>query len=179
MSTNPTLKSLRKFERSPLENAAEAVTVKDIAEKTLLCFGLVIIGFAIGRNVLLLGLIGFVVSLVLGLVIGFTRSTNRRMITTYAFAEGLILGAISDVLNTAYPGVAVQAVVATLCVALTVHVLHANDKIRTTKRSNAIFTTVLIAYALFSLANVFLMVLGLTEGMFGLRNGWLGVVAGL
>ena len=106
------------------------------------------------------------------------REPNPALILASCSAtQGFFLGAFTWVLEGAYPGVAVQAVTATLVVFGTVLALFKSGKVRATPKLNKMFFTALIAYAVFSLLNLGLM-LFTDIGMFGVRSGWLGVAIG-
>ena len=74
---------------------------------------------------------------------------------------GLLLGGLSAVVDMRYPGVAIQAVLATLAVAGTTLALFANGKLRATPKLNKIFMIGAIGY----LAYGFISILG--AGIFG------------
>src|SRR5699024_10605428 len=56
---------------------------------------------------------GLIVGLVLGLVNAFKREPSPALIAGYAAAEGLFLGGISMFFEALYPGIVLQAVLAT------------------------------------------------------------------
>ncbi len=55
--------------------------------------------------------VGAIAGFVLALIISFTR--NKFLTPLYAMCEGLFLGGISAVFNVSYPGIVIQAVLAT------------------------------------------------------------------
>ncbi|WP_058234873.1 Bax inhibitor-1/YccA family protein [Devriesea agamarum] len=132
-------------------------------------------GSAITTGLMILGAIG---GLVLGLVNSFRRTPSPALIMAYAAFEGLALGGISAFFESRYPGIAVQAVLATMAVSVSVLVLFRFGVVRTSPRLNKIFFVALIGYLLFSLANVVLMMFNVVGGDFGLRSGPLGLLIG-
>ena len=66
---------------------------------------------ALGYPVMIVGAVG---ALVLGLVNSFKKEPSPVLIMLYALFEGAMLGAISGVMEILYPGIVVQAVLATL-----------------------------------------------------------------
>jgi uncharacterized YccA/Bax inhibitor family protein len=56
---------------------------------------------------------------VIGLVINFKAHLAPSLAPVYAVVEGLFVGAVSQVLNEAYPGIAAQAILITLAIMLT------------------------------------------------------------
>jgi uncharacterized YccA/Bax inhibitor family protein len=131
--------------------------------------------------VMITGLVG---GLILGLVNAFKREPSPALIVGYAAFEGLFLGGISQVFESAYGGIVMQAVLATFATFAATLLLFKSGKVRVTPK----FTrTVLIAgagYLLFSLVNLGLQVFGVMDNAWGLRGVSLmgiplGVVIGL
>ena len=78
--------------------------------------------------------VGAIVGFVAALVASFTR--NKIFVPVYAVCEGLFLGGISAVFNAAYPGIVIQAVLATFAAMFTMlalyrlRVIQCTDKFR-------------------------------------------------
>lgn len=161
------------------------MTYDDVIRKSVTSFAVLLVGagVAVTLSTLMpgaamgLALVAVLAGLVLGLVNAFRREPNPGLILAYSATQGFFLGAFTWVLEGAYPGVAVQAVTATLVVFGTVLALFKSGKIRATPKLNKMFFTALIAYAVFSMLNLGLM-LFTDIGMFGMRGGWLGVAIG-
>lgn len=141
--------------------AGERLTMNDVMVKTGINLGLVAVGAAVAWNAPVLLLLGMVGGLVLGLVNSFKKKVSPILVMTYALMEGLLLGGLSAVVDMRYPGVAIQAVLATLVVAGTTLALFANGKLRATPKLNKIFMIGAIGY----LAYGFISILG--AGIFG------------
>lgn len=141
--------------------AGERLTMNDVMVKTGINLGLVAVGAAVAWNAPVLMLLGLVGGLVLGLVNSFKKKVSPVLVMTYALMEGLLLGGLSAVVDMRYPGVAIQAVLATLVVAGTTLALFANGKLRTTPKLNKIFMIGAIGY----MAYGFISILG--AGIFG------------
>ena len=121
---------------------------------------------------------GVIVGLVLGLIVSFKQSTNPALILSYAAAEGLFLGGISQRSRTRWDGIVPQAVLATLCVFAVALAAYKSGRVRATPKFQR---TVLIAmggYLVFCLVNLVVMLFG-GGGDFGLRQGPLGIAIGL
>lgn len=146
------------------------MSYNDVIAKTIITLGLVLVGAVVGWMMPALMLPGAIVGLVLGLVNSFKREPSPVLILLYAAAEGLFLGGISQVFEQMWPGIAVQAVLATFCVFAVTLALFASGKWRVSAKSVKIFMIAMIGYALFSLVNLFLMLFGVTDAMFGLRG---------
>ncbi|MDI3330421.1 MAG: Bax inhibitor-1/YccA family protein [Micrococcus sp.] len=175
------LEQLEQSYRQPAAGPADTgrMSYNDVIAKTVITLGLVLVGAAVGWMIPALMLPGAIVGLVLGLVNSFKREPSPALILLYAAAEGLFLGGISQVFEQMWPGIASQAVLATLCVFAVTLALYSSGKVRATPRAMRIFMIALIGYGVFSLVNLFLMLFGVTDSMFGLRSGWLGVAIGL
>ena len=141
--------------------AGERLTMNDVMVKTGINLGLVAVGAAVAWYMPVLMLLGLVGGLVLGLVNSFKKKVSPVLVMAYALMEGLLLGGLSAVVDMRYPGVAIQAVLATLAVAGTTLALFANGKLRATPKLNKIFMIGAIGY----LAYGFISILG--AGIFG------------
>jgi len=126
-----------------------------------------------------------VVGLVLGLVNAFKREPSPGLITAYAAAQGLFLGGISMVFETIYPGIVLQAVLATLTTFAATLVLFKSGAVRVTPKMTRFVLIALVGYALFSLVNLGIMLFGSGDAAWGLRTSVeimgipLGVIIGV
>jgi uncharacterized YccA/Bax inhibitor family protein len=121
---------------------------------------------------------GVIVGLVLGLIVSFKQSTSPALILSYAAAEGLFIGGISQAFETRWDGIVPQAVLGTLAVFAVALAAYKSGKVRATPKFRK---TVLIAmggYLVFCLVNLVVMLFG-GGGEFGLRQGPLGFAIGL
>jgi len=141
--------------------AGERLTMNDVMVKTGINLGLVAVGAAVAWVMPVLLLLGMVGGLVLGLVNSFKKKVSPVLVMTYALMEGLLLGGLSAVVDMRYPGVAVQAVLATFVVAGTTLALFANGKLRATPKLNKIFMIGAIGYLAYGLISI------LGAGIFG------------
>lgn len=160
--------------------AGERLTMNDVMVKTGINLGLVAVGAAVAWSMPVLLFLGMIGGLVLGLVNSFKKKVSPILVMTYAFMEGLLLGGLSAVVDIRYPGVAIQAVLATLAVAGTTLALFANGKLRATPKLNKIFMIGAIGYLAYGLisilgAGIFGSALG-SVSLFGIP---LGLVVGL
>lgn len=134
------------------------------------------IGLALTGIATLIGVVG---GLVTALINIFKKQPSPVAVIAYAVFEGLLLGGISGTVEQIYPGIALQAVVGTLAVAGTVLVLFRMGVLRTSPRLTKIFMVAMIAYALFSLVNIGMLLLtgqSLRDGLLGLVIGGIAVV---
>ncbi|MFC4561990.1 Bax inhibitor-1/YccA family protein [Nocardiopsis mangrovi] len=167
-----------------------AMTIDDVVMRSGMTIGTVILGavvtyFLYASNPgLALGLtfIGAIGALIMGLIIGFTQSTNAALILVYAGLEGLFVGGISRVFEMsagAAPGALVtQAVFGTIFAFGTMLALYRLRIIRVTNTFVKVVSVALIAALVMLLAN---FVIGIfIPGGLGLREaGPLGIVVSL
>ena len=160
--------------------AGERLTMTDVMVKTGINLGLVAVGAAVAWNAPVLLLLGMVGGLVLGLVNSFKKKVSPILVMTYALMEGLLLGGLSAVVDMRYPGVAVQAVLATLVVAGTTLALFANGKLRATPKLNKIFMIGAIGYMAYGLISILgAGIFGSSLNSFSIGGIPLGLVVGL
>lgn len=160
--------------------AGERLTMNDVMVKTGINLGLVAAGAAVAWNAPVLLLLGMVGGLVLGLVNSFKKKVSPILVMTYALMEGLLLGGLSAVVDMRYPGVAVQAVLATLVVAGTTLALFANGKLRATPKLNKIFMIGAIGYMAYGLISILgAGIFGSSLNSFSIGGIPLGLVVGL
>lgn len=160
--------------------AGERLTMNDVMVKTGINLGLVAVGAAVAWNAPVLLLLGMVGGLVLGLVNSFKKKVSPILVMTYALMEGLLLGGLSAIVDMRYPGVAVQAVLATLVVAGTTLALFANGKLRATPKLNKIFMIGAIGYMAYGLISILgAGIFGSSLNSFSIGGIPLGLVVGL
>ena len=123
-------------------------------------------------------IIGAVVGLVLGLVNSFKKNPSPALIMAYAAAEGVFLGGISWFFETMYPGIVVQAVLATVATFAACLVLFRSGRVRVTPKFTRWLMVAIGGYLVFSLLNLGLMLFGVLDG-WGLRSGPFGIIIGL
>ncbi|MGQ4538595.1 Bax inhibitor-1/YccA family protein [Dermabacteraceae bacterium P7074] len=133
------------------------------------------VGYGLASIATFVGMIG---ALVVGLIVAFKRVSGPGLILAYSVFEGMFLGGISMFFETRYPGIVLQAVIATLATSAAVLLLFRSGKVRTSPRLNKIFFVAMLGYLLFSLVNLVLMLTGVVGGEFGLRSGVFGLAIG-
>ena len=102
-------------------------------------------------------LIGMIGGFVLAMVNIFKKQPSVPLIVAYAAFQGLFVGGISAYFEFLFPGIVMQATLATLAVVGVTLALFANGKIRASKKATKIFMIAMIGYAVFSLLNLILM----------------------
>ncbi len=152
----------------------EPMTIQDSLTKSAMTFAILLAGAVIGwvtaPLVPMLWIGAAIVGFVFALINVFRREPSPAMILIYAGAQGVFLGGISLFYEAMLPGIIMQAVLATLVVVGVTLALFASGKIRASKRATKIFLIALVAYVVFSLVNVILMVSGVTNDPWGLSG---------
>ncbi len=113
---------------------------------------------------------GLVVGLVLGITNAVKREPSPGLILGYAAAQGLFLGGISMVFESMYPGIVLQAVLATGATFIATLVLFSSGVVRVTPKLIRFALIAMVGYALFSLINLGIMLFGSGDAAFGLRT---------
>ncbi len=153
----------------------DRMTIEDSIRKSAAAFGVLLVGAAIGwvtmPAVPWLWIGAGIVGLVLALVNIFKKQPSGALVLAYSAAQGVFLGGISAFYEAMYPGIVMQAVIATLCVVGITLWLFASGRVRASKKATKIFLIALIGYAVFSLVNVVLMLTGAVADPWGLRSG--------
>jgi uncharacterized YccA/Bax inhibitor family protein len=148
------------------------MTYENTLRKIAFLFGILtlsaVVGFMFLPPVALIPLL--IAGLVLGLINAFKKEVSPVLISLYAVAEGGLLGVISRMYEQGWGGIVMQATLATLAVSAAVLALFIFGGFRATKKLNKIFMVVLIAYLLYSLTNLLLVVAGVINVPFGLNG---------
>ncbi|GEK86974.1 Bax inhibitor-1/YccA family protein [Microbacterium aerolatum] len=164
----------------------DRMSVEDTVWKTAGLFGILLVTAVVGWVWSLGGvsfnpyagvsmlpmIIGALGGFVLAMVITFTSRKKVRpaLIFAYAALEGLFVGGISAFFEVIYPGIVVQATLATLAVVGVTLALFASGKIRASKKMTKVFMIAMVGYLVFSLLNLVLMWTGVNQNAFGLRS---------
>lgn len=172
----------------------DRMTVEDTIWKTVGLFGILLVTAVVGwvwtsdapggQPNMTPWIVGALGSFVLAMVVIFTSRKNVRppLIFAYAAFEGLFVGGISAFFEMLWPGIVVQATLATFAVVGVTLALFASGKIRASAKMTKIFMIAMIGYLVFSVLNVILMWTNvLPQGqMFGMRSATIaGIPIGL
>ncbi|WP_328842508.1 Bax inhibitor-1/YccA family protein [Nakamurella leprariae] len=142
------------------------LTIDDVVAKTATVLGVALVaGVATAwANATWLALPALIVGFVLSLIVIFKQSSNPGLILGYAVAEGVLLGAITDLFNNIYPGIGLQAIVGTAGVFAGMLVIYKTGAIRVTPK----FTKMIIGAMIGILA---VLAVNLLLGLFGVDTG--------
>lgn len=190
---DPTPEQLQELFNRP-SSGGGVMTVEDTVAKTGLNFAICVVAAVIGWTmvsanpllggtiVMFAGIAGFV----LALVNIFKREPSAPLILAYSAAQGLTLGAVSLVFESSYPGIVMQALLATFAVFAVTLALFASGKVRASARATKIFLIAMVGYLVYALINVVITMFGGAGGNpFGLDGSVqimgipLGVIVGV
>jgi len=132
----------------------QTMTVNGTLDKTMLLFLCAVVpaaytwqqftaGFTDKAGMLMT--VGAIVGFIFALIVSFTR--NKFLVPLYAACEGLFLGGISAVFNSAYPGIVLQAVIATFAAMFSMLALYRLRIIQCTDKFRSIVFTATISIA--------------------------------
>ncbi|MCU1579494.1 MAG: hypothetical protein JWP19_1698 [Rhodoglobus sp.] len=177
------------YNRASAPVEGESMTFEDTIAKTVGAFALLLVGAAVGwltaETLPFLWIGAAIVGLVLGLVNSFKREPSAPLILIYSAVQGVFVGGISAFYEAMFPGVVVQAVIASLVVVGVTLALFASGKIRASKKATKIFLIAMVGYLVFSLVNFGLVAFGINSDPYGLRGSVeifgipLGVILGV
>jgi uncharacterized YccA/Bax inhibitor family protein len=164
------------------------MTVEDTVWKTVGLFAILVVTAVVGwvwsmstvtaahpQPTAVPWIIGALGGFVLAMVISFSKKVRPPLVFAYAALEGLFVGSISAFFEYLFPGIVVQATLATLSVVGVTLALFASGKVRASKRATKIWMIAMIGYLVFALLNVVLMMFGAfsgpgSAGMFGIYS---------
>jgi uncharacterized YccA/Bax inhibitor family protein len=163
----------------------DRMTVEDTVFKTIGLFAILVVAAVVGwiwtmstvtvanpsPNALPM-IIGGLGGFVLAMVAIFKKKPSVPVFIAYAAFEGLFVGGISAFFEFLYPGIVVQATLATLSVVGVTLALFASGKIRASARATKIFMIAMVGYMVFALLNLGLMLFNvpIAGGAFGLYS---------
>ncbi|ARD41171.1 Bax inhibitor-1/YccA family protein [Actinomyces gaoshouyii] len=121
----------------------------------------------IGVLLMLGGAIG---ALVLGLVNSFKKVPSPALILAYSACEGAMLGAFSGVMEARFPGIVIQAVLASVAVFAVMLGAYKIGGFRLSGKAQRILMLAMGGYLVFCLLNFGVMMFSDVGGPFGLRS---------
>ena len=167
----------------------DRMTVEDTVWKTTGLFGILLVFAAVGWFFTLGGAavprtpsavaiwpwaVGALGGFVLAMVVSFTSRKKVRpaLIFAYAAFEGLFIGGVSAFFEVMWPGIVLQATLATVAVVAVTLALFASGKVRASAKMTKIVMIAMLGYLVFSLLNVGLMLFNVLpqDQMFGLYS---------
>jgi len=177
--------------------ATGRMTVEDTVLKTVSLFAILLVTAAVGwfwtlggafgitgdpnqQITLVPWMVGLLGGFVLSMVVIFTSRKKIRpaLIFAYAAFEGLFIGGISAFFEVQWPGIVMQATLATLAVVGVTLALFASGKVRASKKATKIFMIAMVGYLVFALLNLVLMWTGVlpADQTFGMYSATLNIM---
>jgi len=126
---------------------AEPMTINGAINKTFILLAVLLLSsFAVwdlyfkgyADKVAMLGVVGLVGSIITFIVIMFNRSAMQITTPIYAACEGLMIGGISAMIETKYPGIAIQAIALTFLALGSMLFLYRIGAIRCTEKFRSV-----------------------------------------
>ncbi|TPW74700.1 Bax inhibitor-1/YccA family protein [Schumannella soli] len=148
----------------------DRMTYEDTAVKTVVSFGVLLIGAVVGWFFPILLFPAAIAGLVLALVNIFKKRPSAALVLAYSAVQGVVVGAVSQFYSTKFDGIIPIAVFGTLAVVGVTLALFASGKVRASARATKIFLVAMLGYVAFSLVNVVLMLTGVVDNYGGLRG---------
>lgn len=160
------------------------MTLDDVVTKTGITLGVVVIVAAAAFFMLPLEIlmpVSIVASLAtIGVVflVAFRRTIPAGLVMVFAVLEGLMVGGISKIFESYYPGIVVQAVFATFVAAALTLAAYKFFNIRVTPKFTKVVAIATVAFVVVLLLNFVLALVGVNGGAgLGLRAGVTGDVS--
>lgn len=161
--------------QAPPTTGDRPMTVDDVVTKTAMTIGLALITGIITAIAVLDGAIspyppmigGLIVGLILSLVIIFKKTPNPALVLAYSAAEGVFLGAITGIFNAIIPGIAVQAILGTMLVFITMLVVYKTGAVKVTPKLTKWIIGATVGAAGLMLINLVLALFGVDLGIRG------------
>lgn len=160
------------------------MTFDDVITKTAVTLGIVVIVaaaafFFLPLNLLMPAAIGAsLATIVVTFIVAFRRTVPAGLVFLFAILEGVMVGGISKIFESFYPGIVVQAVFATFVAAGLTLAAYKFFNIRVTPKFTKVIVIATIAFAVVTLLNFVLALVGVNGGAgLGLRAPITGEVS--
>jgi uncharacterized YccA/Bax inhibitor family protein len=153
------------------------MTMEDVVVKTASLFAVLLVVGAyawnanLGSGALLVGMLG---GFALAMVNTFSKKVRVPLVILYAAFQGLFLGTITSFFEVAYPGIASQAVLATLCAFGGMLFAYRSGRIRVTPKFTRVLFGALIGYMGLAVVSLIAGFMGTPGGLYNV--GGLGLI---
>ena len=144
------------------------MTMDDVITRTGMLLAVLVVAGGISWTLNLGGgivLISLLAGFGLAMVNTFSKTIRPGLILAYAAVQGIALGAISNALNGAYPGIAGQAVMGTICAFVGMLVAYRSGRIRVTPKFTKMLIGAAMGYLLLGLVSIIGSFAGLGGGL--------------
>ena len=156
------------------------MTLDDVVTKTGIMLGLVVIVaaavfFLLPPQILFpASIVASLATIVVVFIVASRRIISPALVGVFAVVEGVMVGGISKIFESFYPGIVVQAVFATFVAAALTLAAYKFFNIRVTPKFQKVIFIATAAFAVVMLLNLVLSLLGIN---LGLRTGVTGPVS--
>ena len=146
------------------------MTIDDVVIKTGITLAVAVLTglLTIVFHAWVLALPALIVGLVISLVIIFKRKPSAPLVLTYSAAEGILLGAITGLFESIYPGIAFQAILGTFGVFAAMLIVYKTGAVRVTPRMTRWIIGATVGVVFVMLADLLVHLFG---GDLGIRDG--------
>ena len=120
-------------------------------------------------------IVGAIGGLILALIATFKTKTAPALAIPYALFEGAFLGGISFIFQLKFPGVPLQALLATFVTTLVLFALYKMQIIRATEKFKAVVISASVAIALVFVVQIILRLAFRSSIPFIFESNWLGI----
>lgn len=120
-------------------------------------------------------MVGAIGGFILALITTFKPNTARTLAIPYALFEGAFLGGVSVIFQLKYPGVPLQALLATFVTTLVLFALYRFQIIRATEKFKAVVMSATIAIALVFVVQMVMSLLFSSAIPYIFESNWLGI----
>jgi uncharacterized YccA/Bax inhibitor family protein len=150
--------------------ADRPMTIDDVVVKTAITLGLAVVtgALTILFHASVLAIPALLVGLVVSMIIIFKQKPSAALVLTYSAAEGILLGAITGLFESVYPGIAFQAILGTFGVFAAMLIVYKTGAVRVTPRLTKWVIGATVGVVIVMLAN---LVIGLFGHDLGIRSG--------
>ncbi|HEX5115880.1 MAG TPA: Bax inhibitor-1/YccA family protein [Pseudonocardiaceae bacterium] len=154
----------------PGQVADRPMTIDDVIIKTGITLAVAVLTgvLTVLFHAWALALPALVVGLVISLVIIFKRTPSAPLVLVYAAAEGVLLGAITGLFDSIYPGIAFQAILGTFGVFAAMLIVYKTGAVRVTPRLTKWIIGATVGAVVVMLADLLVHLFG---GDLGIRDG--------
>lgn len=164
---------------------SQPMTVQGAIQKSVL---LTVIAAAVGLSLFLYSfltlniqlayagaIVGAIGGFILALITTFKPNTARTLAIPYALFEGAFLGGISVIFQIKFPGVPLQALLATFVTTLVMFALYRMQIIRATEKFKAVVMSATIAIALVFVVQMVMSLAFSSSIPYVFESNWLGI----
>ena len=167
--------------------SSQRMTIGGVAIKMIGLFTLLLAGAFVAWNMsgmypkqtLSMLLPSVIVTLVLAMVISFSRKVHPVAVVLYAVIEGFFIGILSYFFEYQYPGIVMNAVLGTLVTAGAMFLAYSMGWIKVTSGFSKAMMFALIGYGLFGIGNLIAGMVTHSAGIYSSQYAWIAGLVGV